>query len=365
VKNLCTRDFKVPKDFPEKIEIAAESQTWDASSHFGSWKRTTPDEIIHAFIIAIARDVKANAKDAILKSWRLHVLSATFSFLVLDRDEDIFWKTNGIREDMKSLYQAVARTAIQRVLEIARYKATREATQGKLSNAKISELYREKLDAAAGTEKISEKYVDTALKVNDFLLSVGPVKSVIFALEEQMGQLSPFNSVHRLACFFSKTKDAAALTWVFNCVYDFFASRNFNPEEKFSVETLAGAGSNGKGDLDLWLMKLKLHEHLLGPFMEKLPFNTDSKTELRKVFKNQSSYRTRLKPLDGKPDMSWCVSWPDSSLKDDRGRHDRPCELPILADIVVHQLWDEEKKCCHAVRLAVSLMLRRSLLMSR
>lgn len=86
-------------------------------------------------------------------------------FFVAATDEDLFWKNNTMREDMKSRYQVCSRTAIQRVFEISRYKAQKEATSGKLPNSKIVEAYRKNLKLSNGSEEISDKYVEISLRI--------------------------------------------------------------------------------------------------------------------------------------------------------------------------------------------------------
>lgn len=88
-----------------------------------------------------------------------------------------------------------------------------------------------------------------------------------------------------------------------------------------SVETLTG-GAHGKGEVDLYLAKLKLKEYLLGSFMERHAFESSSKVTLRSVFATHQTYRTKLKPIATTSDsgsavaeLSWCAGWSDSAMK--------------------------------------------------
>jgi hypothetical protein len=103
-----------------------------------------------------------------------------------------------------------------------------------------------------------------------------------------------------------------------------------------SIDTLTG-GAHGKGEVDLYLAKLKLKEHMLGPFLEKHGFESSAKVTLRKVFASFESYRLMLKPVDKDKkasDLSWCAGWKDSSVRllgfiEDRGTR----ETTIIMDI--------------------------------
>jgi hypothetical protein len=57
VQKIADRDFREPTVCP-MIKVAAESPTWDPTSCRGAWRRITPEEVVHAYIMAIARDVR-------------------------------------------------------------------------------------------------------------------------------------------------------------------------------------------------------------------------------------------------------------------------------------------------------------------
>ena len=116
--------------------------------------------------------------------------------------------------------------------------------------------------------------------------------------------------------FYQKTKDPQQLTWIFNFVHDLYLSGAYTRERGMSTETLGG-GKSGKSDIDLWLFKMRMHEYLLGPFLEKNTFDTTVKTQARVVFKDFWSYRLLLKPYSEKTkvDLTWRAWWNDSSMK--------------------------------------------------
>ena len=59
-----------------------------------------------------------------------------------------------------------------------------------------------------------------------------------------------------------------------------------------SIDALTGGSSGGRGEVDLYLGKLKMKEHMLGPFMEKHTFNSCVKVQLRSVFGSHQTYRS-------------------------------------------------------------------------
>jgi hypothetical protein len=138
------------------------------------------------------------ARQETLKWWRFHILTTTFHFKVVQGDEALFWIAAEEREDMRSRFAAIVRTAIQRIIEIGRYKSQREQRCGKISAAAVAKLYVENLKLGDGAEPITEKYVSIALRISETLLSVRSVKDVIFALEGLLDHAGPFNSIYRL-----------------------------------------------------------------------------------------------------------------------------------------------------------------------
>ena len=57
--NLRDREFQDPVPYPDKIRIAVPDKKWPAWEHIGEWKAFSPEEMVHAYILAVARDVTA------------------------------------------------------------------------------------------------------------------------------------------------------------------------------------------------------------------------------------------------------------------------------------------------------------------
>jgi len=202
------------------------------------------------------------------------------------------------------------------MVEMARFMAKKLEQNSSVGYKQIAKSYTENLSSAAGGEAITERYVEFALKINDSFMTNSKIRLVVMALEEEYGQDSPFNSLERMKAIFDKVKDSTLLQWVMACIEDAYRSGAYGTHHALSANMLTG-GAGGKGDIDVWLMKFKLREHLLGSFMEKHPFNTVAKTQLRQVFSSHKKYRELLKPCNKgeKPDLSWQSGWGESSIK--------------------------------------------------
>ena len=76
---LRDRNFKEPGAFPDKLRVAVPGPEYDAGTHLGAWQHITPEELIHSYIVAVARDTEDHTK---MKTWRYHLLTVTFSFVI-------------------------------------------------------------------------------------------------------------------------------------------------------------------------------------------------------------------------------------------------------------------------------------------
>ena len=56
----------------------------------------------HACVCVQQRCASRVVEDVKLKTWRFHLLTTAFNFMIADTTEDLFWKNNSIREDMRS-----------------------------------------------------------------------------------------------------------------------------------------------------------------------------------------------------------------------------------------------------------------------
>ena len=153
--------------------MAVPGAGYDAGAHLGAWQHITTEELIHGYIMAVARDTEDHAK---MKTWRYHLLTVTFSF-VIAAGEDVHWKQARVREDTEAAFRVVYRSALQRVYEINMVLARRAGPSGKagsgtkaISHAQLAELYKQHLQQLNSQEKISTTYITDAVRLYKSLL---------------------------------------------------------------------------------------------------------------------------------------------------------------------------------------------------
>ncbi len=88
---------------------------YDAGSQLGAWQHITPEEVIHAYILSMARDASGPGNRAKMKNWRYHALTVTFRFAIAV-GEDVYWRQACPREEIK--FKVTTRTAQKRTFEI-------------------------------------------------------------------------------------------------------------------------------------------------------------------------------------------------------------------------------------------------------
>ena len=162
------RNFKDPIAFPDKLVIAVSGRTADMESTKGNWQHVTPDELIHSYLFAIARDTEGPDAHSRMKLWRFHLLTTSFS-LIICSGEDIYWKQARMREDTEVAYQVVQRSALQRIFEINMVLLQRTGTKT-LTNAALADLYAKHLEQTQTAEPITTHYITEAVKLYKNLL---------------------------------------------------------------------------------------------------------------------------------------------------------------------------------------------------
>eukprot|EP00971_Amphidinium_carterae_P047581 937230-Amphidinium_carterae.1 len=188
------------------------------------------EEIIHAYILAVVRDLENRQK---LKAWRFHLLTVTFEFIVC-LGEDVYWKQAKLREDTEVLYKVVTRNALQRIYEINMVLAKRTG-QRSLRNAQLSALYQTHLQQLDSQEKITTNYITEVVKLYKHLLSNQAVAKLLSRMDEEWGKENPMNSVTKLAALHTKSRTPENALWILQVVYD-------QQERSFSDGTLGGSG---------------------------------------------------------------------------------------------------------------------------
>lgn len=89
VKSVCDTVFKTPVRFPGMLIIALESTQESPMKRRGGLMSLTPEELRHAYYLAIARDLQDKSFAADQKqAWKNNLLSVAFEFRVYATAEE-------------------------------------------------------------------------------------------------------------------------------------------------------------------------------------------------------------------------------------------------------------------------------------
>ena len=72
-------------------------------AHWGTLQSLTPEEALHAFLLAIARDIALPQPIEVLQGWRFHALSCVGTLVSLEPGQE-FWDASQIRENIGAAY---------------------------------------------------------------------------------------------------------------------------------------------------------------------------------------------------------------------------------------------------------------------
>ena len=321
VEKMSGHLFLEPAPFPVIMTIGMGTSHMP-DQHFGALPRCTPEEFVHAFILAVHRDIKLGANDEVLHAWRRMMLSIPYRFETHASRERIFFRAFALREELVTAHAVVARTAFQRIYEIARFKTMAEQDMGRpLSASDVASVYRARASTCGG-ETFSPGFVDNALTVFDRALKLPEVRNMITQMEDLHGSASPFNSITKLYAIVKRAKPPTstmspdeALLWLFGWVTDLVLSGAFTPED-LTVRVLSGeqAKPSNPGILALAMLKLGVLRHMVEVMMPAANVPADCSRLIESKMSNNVEYRKNYASfsVDQEVDSAWQGTLPES-----------------------------------------------------
>lgn len=109
VDYLLQYHFKTPTRFPLEIFVAVSQSSSPANKDHRGWLRAiSPEEIRHAIIKAVARDIRAGLDIA---GWRFVFLTTTMTFIPIESDDQLYWAAAKKRQEIGASYETMYPTA--------------------------------------------------------------------------------------------------------------------------------------------------------------------------------------------------------------------------------------------------------------
>ena len=315
VDEMQHKYFPSPKPMPHIITIAVPSLTYNPMEHMGELQRVSPNEPGDALLLAIADDVRAGAGKQRLEEWQKVILTVQFHFELLATDDEKFWRSQQLRENVLIDFTGVYPTAFQRIVTVVSYKAKKEAIGGKVSSKALAESWHNNVELSSKAEQLTDAAVENAVTVWNRMLCQTEVRAVIMAADEELGHNGPFDSINKLHVIVYKGKTKENIAWIVFTIWDLIKSGERVPTE-FGTRVLSGSG--GKGGLcDFYMRKKATMEHMQAALADELGISTVARVALTKHLGSHAGYRA-LVPYGKEShqvDMSWLATWKDSERK--------------------------------------------------
>ncbi len=306
VNHLKNHYFARPTSFPEPIVIGIGSDD-DPMALKGKLERLSPEELEHALILRIAERVEAHAPPDELLEWRRVTLTVTLVFKGIDNLPDRLWHSVYIRERLITNYNTMARSAYQRIFEIIEVKSMYENLSGPLNNERLAKMYNDNAGMASASE-ITTTFIEMAISVHRNCFSLPAAKKIIADAEELWMKQSPFNSVTKLYTICSRAKGSSAnMVWILESMSDCVKAKYVSPCE-LSLRSLQAAA--GRSVIDLFLLKLKLKDHMLSSWLDQINISAEVKVRIRESLVSHNKFRQYFGfPEEPGVDLSWQAGW--------------------------------------------------------
>ncbi|CAE7679450.1 unnamed protein product [Symbiodinium sp. CCMP2592] len=249
-----------PKEFTYEV-VAAVSAACDEEFHKkGSFQRLSPAEPCHALLFSIHEAISAKAPEPILRRWKELLLTTPFRFELVPQGEARFWRAQNLREEMVERGITVRLSVRQRIYDVAGFKASKEAAlKTTLGAAAVASAYQKHLKASAGSEIISESFVDSAITVHDRLLSIPACSVLLEELDAQYLKGNPLSSIYAFQAIIDKAQTPKHITWAVEGMIDGFR-KGFVEPGFFAVSKLRDARNSY---VEILKLKLAVKNHLL------------------------------------------------------------------------------------------------------
>ena len=308
--------FKSP-DRPRKpIIVSVPTRDYDPLAHRGALRSPSPEEVIHAFLLAVHRDFKGNASDDVMKEWRKAALTVTFNFKLHEKEDSFYWEAVNSREDLVTDFTDMVRTGLQNVMEIISFKKSKETSCGKLTAKGVSDMYKANARISEHSEEIADNFVDNCLTVWNRALKLPNVFDIVNACDAEYGARSPWNGVIKLWVLVARARIEESITWCFESLKDKLDRKLLKPED-ISKRTLVGEkGQRGLVDLDM--CKRDMLQYMLSNMLDIVDLTPVQKEKTKEAPADHAScakFVAKHPASSVQPDLSWQVYMTPSQLQ--------------------------------------------------
>ncbi|CAK0797157.1 unnamed protein product [Prorocentrum cordatum] len=314
VSSLTEHYYDQPAFFMGSVTIGVAKDSDDVPSLMASHslKPPSPEEKRFAFVEAIARDIRAGKDDFVLK--RQCALSVSACSVDLSTDDALHWQAVQEREDFGTDFEAMRRSAVQRLYEIVNYKKRKEdLSKNTLTTLQLQEEYK-KVKLGSYSEVISDTFIEMALKVHKTCFGIQSISKLLLMCGSEYGSRNPFDYLTKLDKISRRAK-GDELSWVFHALHDAW-KYGFMTDSGLSLRSIEGKGAlAGKSVVDIAIFKKKLRDLFMETLADFPQWTEEVKTKFRVVCAGHLLCREFNGCPDERANITWKAGWPPSAVE--------------------------------------------------
>lgn len=241
-------------------------------------------------------------------------LSVSACFVDLPSDDALHWQAVQEREDFGTDFEAMRRSAVQRLYEIVNYKKRKEdLTKNTLTTQQLQEEYK-KVKLGTNSEEVSDTFIEMALKVHRTCFSVPSIMKLLLMCDSEYGSQNPFDYLTKLDKISRRAK-GDELAWVFHALHDAW-KYGFMTDSGLSLRSIEGKGTlAGKSVVDIAIFKKKLRDLFLESLADFPQWKEEVKSKLRVVCAGHMLFREFNGCPDERANITWKAGWPPSAVE--------------------------------------------------
>ncbi len=290
-----------PKQFPQLVIVGVTDVAVNPITqwgHRGGLPRISPEEPLHALILAAKAAMDEGATEEVLAEWRSCILNTPFEFVKCESPRDLVWQRINARESYATEFDLFSRTVLGRIHEVWDVLLKLEQDRGGRTPAPalVAQAWQDNARLSGSSEPVTMSYVETALTVRRRVLSDTDSLKAIQRAEDLWGKATPWNSIYKLELLARKLGahgDKKNLCWMVEGVEHMVLEGDLRPEE-CTVKALTGKSTNNRGILDLLLLKRGILQHLLFVTLPHLEYSPETLSRVQEAMRDHRAFRANF-----------------------------------------------------------------------
>lgn len=300
VRDLQENFYSSPAPFKGMIHVhleGADDAVGDIPVKGGNLLCLSPEELPHAFLLAVADAVTSGQSEEVLEQWKKYAKSVCLHFEKGGSPQDLYWTAFNLRESLVSTNNTVQRTAMQRAVEVFELRAALTKEGGTHTLDMLAMAYSVRGRLATASESMDTSFIQMCLNVYEKALRVPQIVEVLQALEESYGLQSCLNSISKIARVLEKC-DGDMRVVVFQALHDGIQTRQIN-NGNVTRDFLIGSSKkdNRIPFVQLVHFKWKCRSYLLNTSMPREMFDTEDIREIGEATKDYPTFRQKVQAV--------------------------------------------------------------------